>query len=189
MVIPIAAGVILYKEGMPVQKIVGLILALLAVLLINQREETAEKKDKSFLLPLLLFIGCGAVDTSIKFTQHYYISDSNRQVFIMSLFASAGMVGLVKYLYDFFRHHKKIKLKSITGGLILGICNYFSLYFLIKSFEYPGAESSKVFAVVNSGVVLTCSLCGILIFSEKLNRYKITGIAISMCAILTLYFV
>ncbi len=190
MVIPISAGIFLYQENMSVQKLTGLALALMAVSVINLQDRKVHTSLKTvILLPFILFIGCGLVDTSIKFAQHYYISDANRQLFIMSLFGSAGLIGLLKLLYDRIKKDSKISRKSVAGGIILGICNYLSLYFLIRSFEYPGAESSKVFAFVNVGVVILSMVWATFIFQEPLNKFKVTGIFLSISAILILYFV
>jgi drug/metabolite transporter (DMT)-like permease len=189
MVIPIFAGVYLYNESMQLLKIGGLIMAVIAVMLVNLQDAKNKKGGVStFIMPLILFIGCGLVDTSIKYTQHHFISDANRQVFIMCMFGCAGILGLIKLLYDRVRFKKRIGIRSIAGGIILGACNYYSLYFLIRCFESPGAESSKIFAIVNLGVVITCSVIAALFFSESVNRYKVSGILLSVAAILTLYY-
>ena len=190
MVIPISAGVLLYQESLSVPKLTGLGLALTAVSVINLQDRKGHSTEKkAILLPIILFLGCGLVDTSIKYAQQYYISDANRHLFIMSLFGSAGVIGLLKLLYDRVISGRKISRKSAAGGILLGVCNYLSLYFLIRSFEYPGAESSKVFAFVNVGVVILSMVWALLIFREPLNKFKVAGIFLSISAILILYFV
>lgn len=188
LVIPVIAGVILYNESMQFQKIIGLLLALLSVLIINKN--TNQQKGNvagSFLLPLGLFLGCGTVDTAIKFAQHYYMTDQNRQLLIMCMFASAGILGLIKIIFDWIKFRRRISIKSIWGGILLGVCNYYSLYFLIRSFEFEGAESSSVFAMVNLGVVLLSAFWAVVVFKEKFNKFKIAGMVISLFAIYTLY--
>lgn len=189
MVIPITLGVYLYHDSMPVLKIIGLVLALVAVSVINLKDSNEHKhKNSSYLLPFILFIGCGLVDSSIKFAQHYYISDENRQLFIMTLFGSAGLIGAIKMVYDVTLKGKKISINDLIGGASLGTCNYLSLFFLIRSFEFPGAQSSQVFAMVNLGVVIFSSLWAIILFKEHLNKFKIAGLLIAVGAIITLYF-
>jgi multidrug transporter EmrE-like cation transporter len=69
------------------------------------------------------------------------------------------------------------------GGVLLGITNYLSLYFLLKCLEAPGSESSTVFAYVNIGVVLTSFVSGILLFGERPERSRIIGVVLSIIAI------
>jgi len=190
MVIPITAGVMLYHDGMGFQKIAGLVLALAAVFLINLTQKGEDKKaGNSWFLPVVLFIGCGIVDTSIKFSQHFYMTDHTRHLMIMCMFFSAGILGFMKLVYEVLFRKMKINLKNAGGGLILGTCNYLSIFFLIRSFEFPGAESSKVFAMVNLGVVLFCTAWAVVIYREQLNKFKITGLLIAVSAIIILYFV
>jgi len=188
MVIPITLGLFLYNEGMALPKIAGLILALVAVVVVNIQEKNSVSAKNALLLPVILFIGCGLVDSSIKFTQHHFISDSNRQLFIMCTFGSAGLIGIAKLVYDLAVLKKPFIRNSWFGGLALGACNYYSLFFFIRSFETDGAESSRVFALVNLGVVVLCTVWAVVLFREKINRYKMTGIILSIAAILTLFF-
>jgi multidrug transporter EmrE-like cation transporter len=46
-----------------------------------------------------------------------------------------------------------------------------------------GFESSVIYPIVNMGVVLISSLCGILFFKEKLSKINYAGIALSILAI------
>ena len=165
-------------------------LALVAVFIINKPEKKEVKTDgNSLLMPFILFLGCGTVDTAIKFAQHYFMFDTNRQLMIMCMFASAGIIGACRLFYLLKHNSKKVSLQSLAGWIILGIINYFSLFFLIRSFEAAGAESSKVFALVNLGVVIFSAVLAITFFKEKLNRNKLTGMILAFIAILTLYFV
>lgn len=189
MIIPITAGIFLYQEVITGLKVTGLVCALVAVYLVSlQQVEKSHKGRHDFFLPLLLFAGCGLVDASIKYVQHFYFSDNNRQLFIMSLFASAGLIGTFKLVFDLWVKKKTISTNSVIGGLLLGACNYLSLFFLIRSFEAPGAESSKVFAMVNLGVVLLSAFWGILIFREKLSVWKMSGLFTAIIAIIILFF-
>ena len=134
----------------------------------------------------MLFIGAGMVDTAIKFAQHHYINDDNRQLVIMSIFASAGIFGVLRLLFEIFIQKKFVSMRSVMGGLLLGTVNYFSIYFLLKCLESPGTESSTVFALVNVGIVITSFLSGLLLFKESVDRNKIIGLILALVAILIL---
>ena len=69
LVIPVLAGVMLYKEELGGIKIIGIVLALIAVYFSSLKNRTITVKTGTLVLPLLLFIGSGLVDTSIKYIQ------------------------------------------------------------------------------------------------------------------------
>ena len=70
------------------------------------------------------------------------------------------------------------------GGLVLGLVNYGSLWFLLRTLGRSGYPVSAVFPLVNIGVVL-CSAAGArLIFGERLMRVQLFGIGVSVLAML-----
>lgn len=190
MVIPISAGIIMYDESLGVMKLAGLALALPAVIITSypSRSNVAEQKFDSgqLMLPLLLFFGAGIVDAAIKYSQHHFMNEQNQHIIIMTIFASAGVFGLLRLLYELILLKKSLHARSIMGGILLGTVNYFSLYFLLKCLASPGAESSTVFAYVNIGVVITSFITGLLMFGEKADRNKIIGILLAVSAIIIL---
>ncbi len=189
MVIPITAGVLLYNETMDMQKLTGILLAIPAVILVSfpsAKQDKNEIRVSSIWLPVILFFGAGLVDTAIKYAQFKYMNDGNRQLIIMSIFASAGLLGSFRLLYEIIYLKKKLLVRSIGGGILLGATNYFSIYFLLKCLEDPNSESSTVFAFVNIGVVVTSFISGLILFKEKPERNKIIGVSLSLIAIAVL---
>ncbi|MDQ3050602.1 MAG: EamA/RhaT family transporter [Bacteroidota bacterium] len=191
MVIPIAAGLILYNETMGLQKMSGILLAIPAVILVSRpsvKQEGVQFRWSEIWLPVLLFLGAGLVDTAIKFAQFTYMNEDNTQLVIMSIFASAGIIGIIILLYEVLFQKKKLLWRSVVGGLLLGTTNYLSLFFLLKCLEDPASESSTVFAYVNIGVVITSFLTGLILFSEKAEKNKIIGVVLSLIAIAVLSY-
>ncbi len=191
MVIPIAAGLILYNETMGLQKMSGILLAIPAVILVSRpsvKQEGVQFRWSEIWLPVLLFLGAGLVDTAIKFAQFTYMNEDNTQLVIMSIFASAGIIGIIILLYEVLFQKKKLLWRSVVGGLLLGTTNYLSLFFLLKCLEDPASESSTVFAYVNIGVVITSFLTGLFLFSEKAEKNKIIGVVLSLIAIAVLSY-
>lgn len=189
VVIPIIAGVILYKEQLDVFKIAGILLALFAVYLTSGKSNNNTPTDfKKIGLLVLFFIGSGLVDTSIKYAQVYLMTPQTEDLFIISLFGSAGTIGIIKVGYDFIIKDKNILLKNIFAGVALGLTNYWSLFFVIKALQFPGSKSSITFAIINIGVLLTAALCGLLFFKEKFSRINYVGFLFALIAIVILAF-
>lgn len=189
MIIPIGAGMMLYNEQMTLIKLAGIIMALAAVYLINlDREKRKGIPFRMLVLPFMLFAGSGIVDTLIKVMQQYYVTSVNRLLVITVIFLCAGIFGMIKLLFNVLQGKGKITFRNVLGGIVLGTCNYFSFYYTIRCLEYPGAESSTVFAILNSGVVLLSALVAYFLFKEKFTFVKFTGVVVSLVAILILFF-
>jgi drug/metabolite transporter (DMT)-like permease len=77
----------------------------------------------------------------------------------------------------------KITGKSILGGIVLGIPNYFSLYYLIKMLDSQVFESSTIFTIHNVAIVIVSTLIGILFFKEKISLRNGIGITLALIAI------
>ncbi len=186
MVIPVTAGVLLYNESMGLQKLAGILFAIPAIILVSRSGSGTGANRQGILmlsLPVMLFVGAGIVDTVIKYFQHHFMNDENRQLIIVSIFLSAGIFGMIRVLYEVFYLKKTLLLRSVFGGILLGVTNYLSLHFLLICLETPGSESSTIFAYVNVGIVITSFLSGILIFGERPERPRIIGVVLSIIAI------
>jgi len=78
----------------------------------------------------------------------------------------------------------KFQFKNLIGGIVLGIANYFSIYFLVKAIGYKGLESSTFFIVNNVGVLFVTSLLGVILFREKLTKQNRLGILLAVVGII-----
>ncbi|MEP7264983.1 MAG: EamA family transporter, partial [Bacteroidota bacterium] len=187
MVIPIAVAVFLFHDSMNTMKIIGILLALAAVYLSGSSADNDKKTTSRWYLPLLVFIGSGLVDTAVNLAQHYYINESNQQLYISMMFASAGIIGTVLSIVSHRKKKNSLSFASVAGGIILGVINYFSLYFLVKCLAI-GIESSFVFSVVNLLVVIMSAVFAFTLFREKPDFRRVTGIGLAILAIIVLYY-
>ena len=192
MVVPIIMSFWLYGDKITIIKVIGILLALTAVVLSSIRKEnktestTATVSKWLWILPVLLFAGSGIVDSSISISQHYYIDEKNQDIFMAFLFGSAGLIGAIASIYKRYKDGVRVEMKSIGAGVFLGITNYYSLDFLLRALAAEGAESSVVFALCNVLVVLTSSLFAITLFKEKLSKANFGGLALAIISILLL---
>lgn len=188
VVIPVAFGIWLYNEKLSLVQFIGIIIALIAVYFSGYtiKSKAEGSAISGIILPIIVFIGAGLVDSSIKFAQFTFMNSTNSYLVIMFMFLSAGIFGSCKLFFSYVSKREKIPLKSLLWGTLLGTVNYFSVYFLIKCFEVPGTQSGIVFALLNISVVLFSSLIALLLFKEKLNIKNLIGIALAVIAIVFL---
>ena len=76
-----------------------------------------------------------------------------------------------------------LEAKSIVAGFALGIPNYFSIHFLLNALNLPNLESTVVFPVNNTGIVLLSTLLAIILFKEKLTKVNWAGILLAVVSI------
>jgi drug/metabolite transporter (DMT)-like permease len=191
MIIPITAGFFLYGDHITGLRIAGMVMALVAVYLSSAKsksDETEHSDKRIWIYPVLLFIGSGMVDTSIKISEHYFITPENQNLFFCCLFGAAGIFGSISTLYQLIFKKVKIELKSVIGGIILGVANYYSLVFLVNSLATKGAESALVFAIVNMLVVFFSAVLAFFIFKERPTKMNLAGMLIALIAILVLSY-
>lgn len=183
--IPVFFGIILYNESTGILKVLGILLALVAVYLTSIKTTTGIKiKKKNLIFPLLVFLGSGIIDTTIKYLETTYVAENEVALFSTSIFAVAGIIGIVILTGQAAMGKLRITGKNILGGIILGVPNYFSIYFLVMALRTEGFESSTVFTINNVAIVLFSTLLGILLFKEHLIKKNWIGILLAIISIL-----
>ena len=185
VVIAIVFGVWYYEESLGFVKLFGILLALIAVYLtsVKEKKETTEKQV-SLLFPILLFIGSGAIDTSLKFVETTFVQQGGVPLFSATIFGCAFILGMTILLYQIVKGTFRFEFKNILGGILLGVPNYFSIVYLLKALSTDGMESSTAFTLNNVGIVILSTLFGLFIFKEKLIWKNWLGIVIAIVSIL-----
>ena len=183
--IPVFFGIILYNESTGIIKIIGIFLALVAVYLTSIKSKAGIKiKKKNLIFPLLVFVGSGIIDTLIKYLETTYVAIDEVALFSTTIFALAGTIGISILIGQAALGKLRLTGKNILGGIILGVPNYFSIYFLVLALRSEGFESSVVFTINNVAIVLFSTLLGILFFKEHLIPKNWIGILIAIISIL-----
>ena len=191
LVIPVIVAIIFYGDKLQFYKITGIILALLSVYLTTKKEkDKSEFSDKKeLLLPILVFLGSGIIDALVNFANKKLITDVGHDAAFSCVgFFAAGSIGFFIVTYQILFHKKVFLAKSIVAGLILGIPNFFSIYFILKALSTNILESSQLYPVANICIVVLSALAGLLIFKEKLSKLNMIGIALSVIATLLISF-
>lgn len=167
VIIPISLSIIIFGEIPSYFQLSGIILALVTILLFyfsirHFSAGTFHFMDYFYLFALI--IGIGINDFSFKVFQSWRPADE-KNFFILIIFSFAFLYSLS---YIIFR---KIKFEphTVTTGIILGIPNVFSSYFLLGALNQLPAII--VYPSINIGIIVLTSLAAFIIWKEKLNVY------------------
>ena len=185
LVIPIAFGLWYYQEPLGPYKGVGIVLALVAVYLVSLKKHSGvilEKKNMVF--PVLVFLGSGFIDTSLNFLQNDFITDKSLiPLFSSTIFMTAGIIGVMVLVAQKIKGVLSLEFKNIIAGIVLGIPNYFSIYFLVKALRSNLLDSSGIFTINNVAIVIISTLLGIVFFKEQLSLKNWIGIILAVISI------
>ncbi len=187
-VLPVLFGVYVYHEQLGIIKILGMILALVAVYFASVKEKSVSIKKPSLLLPILVFIGSGLIDTSLKYIQESYIEEKEFALFSSTVFASAATIGVLFILLKSIKKPLKVNFRNILGGIVLGVPNYFSIYFLLRALQNDTLNSASIFTINNVAIVMFSTLLGIILFREKISLKNWGGILLAVISILLVAF-
>lgn len=183
--IPVLCGIFLYNESTGILKLIGITLALVAVYLTSiKKKEGISIQPKNLIFPLLVFLGSGVIDTSIKFLETSYVSKTDVGLFSSTIFATAGTIGIGILIYQAITGKLELKFRNLIGGIALGIPNYYSIYFLVLALRSEGYDSSTIFTMNNVAIVAFSTLVGIVLFKEKLIKKNWIGLALAVISII-----
>lgn len=194
VIMPVLFSVIFLGQQLSALKIVGIILAMIAVYLSTRAFGKEKVNGKLIWLPVLVFIGSGLIDIAINASNQFYIKSSYESaLFTICTFLSAFIVGIIVLMYligvkKAFNVKEVFAPKNILGGLVLGIPNYFSIYFIFKSLDANVLQSAQLFPVINLSNVALSAFLGWIVLKEKLSVINLIGIALAIISILLISF-
>lgn len=184
LVVPVLFGVLFYQEHLSILQITGVILALAAVYLASLKEKHITINRKDLVLPTLVFLGSGIIDTSIKYFEENHLTSEEIPLFSSMIFGCAALTGFIFIGFKAFKTPLRINLKNVLGGIALGIPNYFSIFFLIRALRSDILESAALFTLNNVAIVMFSTLLGILMFKERLSLKNWSGVALAVVSII-----
>ena len=177
LLVPMVLSIFLFGEMPSAMQGIGFALAIVAMLLINFEKNTETVKFKAGLVMVLL--AGGACDAMSKVYNFYGAGSLNDQ-FVFYTFVVALLLCVALMFYKKERPGKY----ELLFGLLVGIPNFFSARFLLKSVEnLPAVIVYPTFSVAG---ILVVTLAGVLIFKEKLSKRQWMGAAVILAALVLL---
>jgi drug/metabolite transporter (DMT)-like permease len=185
LVIPVIFSIFLYSERPGLLHWLGIFLAFPAVYLASlPSNKAATKRNGGLVWIVLLFLGSGLLDTAMKFAEQRYLHSTESQgVYTIHLFFVAGSIGTLLLLVMLISGRATLAWRNILGGIVLGVPNYFSIYFMIRMLNTNFIKSSAMIPLSNVGVLVASSVIAMLFFGERPSKQNKLGLAFALLVI------
>ena len=188
VVFPIMAAFIFLNEAITGQKIIGIVLALIAVYLATKTKRDGKVSLAEIGILLVIFVGQGIADIFFNLASAWYVKGDEKGLFFTCIFLAASLIGLVVIIYRIISKKSQFQLKALPWGFALGLLNFCTLYFFFSALENRILDSSQIYPIFNMAIILIAALVGFIWFKEKLSLTNWIGIGIAIISILLLGF-
>lgn len=203
LVIPVLFGLFVFRNNnkdFTALNYLGLLLALVALALgaiqrspkasdaANAAGEGKAVNQALWILPVLTFFATGTNNTLINFLSSKYYPAGQITVFMIIACFGAVVIGTSILVYRIIAHGHKLKLRSVVGGLLLGVPNFLSLYFLLLALAAFGNSAAYVFPIYNILTMLVSALAAWALYKERLNTLNKWGLVLAVVAIVLISY-
>jgi drug/metabolite transporter (DMT)-like permease len=185
LIAPIMIGLLFYAENLTVFRIIGIIAAMGAIVVINmpfQKDQEQKRKWIFWLYPLLTWLLSSIIDAAF-----YLLGKSTESkqsaLFLATLFGTAATLGILFMIIQKIKNAVSIPWHILPYGILLGIPNFMSIHYLMKAIG-QGWDASLMFPINNVGIIAISMLGALLIFKEKADKYKLMGVTLAISAVL-----
>lgn len=183
VVIPMLFSIFYYNETITTAKTIGIFLALCALVCTVLKKQGTGFDKRHIHIPLILFFGMGLLDVIIKFVQYEYISSGNSAGFAGSVFFFAFVSGIILCLFRQVPITRFLKRNVVGAGILLGTCNFGSIFFLVNALNSNVFDSSVVFGINSLAIVGVSIFSAFIFFKERLSSLNWIGVSLSIVAI------
>lgn len=184
LVLSLLAAFLWFGERADAQRLAGLALGLLAIVLLvlRPRAEAAQAEDRwtGWALPLVVLVGYASVDVLLK---HIAAAGTPFAASLQVAFVAAFIVMMAVQRVRRGRGGPALTLPALGTGLLLGLLNFGNILFYVKAHRALPDNPAVVFSTMNIGVVLLGTLAGTLLFRERLSRMNLLAIPLAIVAI------
>lgn len=193
LVIPVAFSILFIQtqaKPFSVLNYIGIGLAIAGIVLscLNKKEPGNENfGGAKLLLPFLVFLLGGIIDTLINVVNLRFLNGESQEVFPVITFFAATSAGFLLVGYRSIKYKESLSYKALIAGVVLGVPNYFSILVLLKALSAYNNDGAFVFPLVNTGIIVVSTLLSVLLFKEKISMAKGTGIILAILAIIFIY--
>jgi drug/metabolite transporter (DMT)-like permease len=183
--VPILFAITFLREQVTRYTALGIFGTFLAFILLRpiKRDKSLSLDIRAFWYFPLLVLTFGLVDGWVNIF-NTLAPQTEKHLFITLIFTFSGIIAWTSVLIQ----RVEIRRRALLRGMILGIPNFLSTYFLLESLQTPffNAKSTVVYTLFSvTGVILAFG-SGVAIWKEEISWRKALGIVCAVGAIILL---
>ena len=194
LIIPALFSVWVFDETFNFFKRIGIVTALAAVYLslyepgMGRKTKERDISGLLYLFPVGAFLGTGIIDSLFKVAQVSFLKDVPNVAFLLMLFGIAGISGIFIIIINVIFNRESFQWKTLLFGAVLGVVNFFAIYFLLLALSVSEMEGSVLFPVNSVSIVALSTFASYMVFGERLNYFNKMGFVLAIAAILLITF-
>lgn len=175
VLIPTVMAVVFFGEQPETLQVLGIVLALAAIVVIQfEKEAIKDGKKKIWLLVILVVSGLG--DGMMNVFEQAGVPEE-KDGYLLMTFAVAMLLSVVGALFN----REKVEKRDLAFGLLIGVPNYFSARFLLLALG--SVDAVIAYPVYSVATLITITVVGLLAFHEKLSRKKAVALVMIVAAL------
>ena len=174
IIIPMLLSLFLWKEMPVIIQWIGIIISIFAIGIINISPK--DFKGAKFNTSLLLFFVIGGLGDFFNKLFQVSVGSAYTDLFLAVVFGAA----LVASLFMTIKHNNITKM-SILFGIMVGLPNMLTAFYLIKALSKMNA--TVVFPMYSGGAIMLSMIWSMFAFGEKLRLKEIVGIIMILLAL------
>lgn len=173
VLVPTVMAIAVFGETPRLAQVLGIIAAICAIFMI---QGGGKQEAGSVVGLVVLMLSGGVTDSMAKIYEVVGAAEMNNRYL---LFTFAVALILCTALCAVKR--QRLTAMDALFGLAIGVPNYFSAKFLLRSLEsVPAVVAYPTFSV---GTIVLVTVAGVLMFREKLSRRKLAALGVILVAL------
>ncbi len=175
VLVPTIMAVLVFREVPKITQVIGILVAVVAIILINF-EKNALAKSKYMIGLLLLLLLSGLTDSMANVFDEIGNVEM-KDVYLLVTFGTAFLITIGIICFK----KMKIGIKEVLFGACIGVPNYFSSRFLLMALER--IEAVLVYPTYSVATMIVIMITGVVIFKERLSKKNICALGMILLAI------
>ncbi len=184
LVVCLGVSILAFSERPGGLQIVGICLALAAIVLLAPGGQRSGRRTAGGLGLLLLTLLCsGGADVMAKVFDRCCPAREGSLYFFF-LFSAATVLCLGLLILERVRTGKGVDPREFASGILVGLPNFYSSYLLLRALQ--NLPATVAYPTYSAGTILLVMLLSALLFKERLQKRQIPGMVLLFAALILL---
>ena len=181
IVVPIIASVVLWQEEVTSTQLVGVTLALSALLLMSGGARAIDGSTlfRHGVLAIAVRAMQGVSHTSARWVHHAGLDDQHLEVLLVTA-ATAASLGIVTLCVL----RRPVNWPSLRMGIGIGVFNVFALVVFLAALER--FQSAQFFPISGCAIVIMDNIFSHVVWRERLSQLTVVGVVVGAASMLLL---